>query len=65
MVVEKQCGYKTFIAPELMINNIAVFAVRADVRDLQLLHGRLHHRHGSCVVFCEDLTAEERLLHLL
>ena len=23
-VVEKQCGYKTFIAPELMINNIAV-----------------------------------------
>jgi len=25
-VVEKQCGYKTFIAPELMINNIAVFA---------------------------------------
>jgi len=24
-VVEKQSGYKTFIAPELMINNIAVF----------------------------------------
>jgi len=23
-MVEKQCGYKTFIAPELMINNIAV-----------------------------------------
>jgi len=26
--------------------------VRTDVRDLQLLHGRLHHRHGSCAVFC-------------
>jgi len=25
-VVEKQCGHKTFIALELMINNIAVFA---------------------------------------
>merc|ERR1712179_342291 len=24
--------------------------VRADVHDLQLLHGRLHHRHGSCAV---------------
>jgi len=24
--VEKQCGNKTFIAPELMISNIAVFA---------------------------------------
>jgi len=24
--VEKQCGYKTFIAPELMISNIALFA---------------------------------------
>ena len=35
--------------------------VRADERDLQLLHGRLHHRHGSCAVFCEDLTAEERM----
>jgi len=39
--------------------------VRADVRDLQLLHGRLHHRHGSCAVFCEDLTAEERMSYLL
>ena len=39
--------------------------VRADERDLQLLHGRLHHRHGSCAVFCEDLTAEERMLYLL
>ena len=25
MVVEKECGYETFIAPALMINNIAVF----------------------------------------
>jgi len=26
MVVVKQCGYETFIAPALMINNIAMFA---------------------------------------
>jgi len=39
--------------------------VRTDVLDQQLLHGCLHHRHGSCAVFCEDLTAEERMLYLL
>jgi len=26
MVVDKQCGYETFIKPALMINNIAMFA---------------------------------------
>ena len=26
MVEDKQCGYETFIAPALMINNIAMFA---------------------------------------
>ena len=26
MVVDKQCGYETFIAPALIINNIALFA---------------------------------------
>ena len=25
-MVDKQCGYETFIAPALMINNIAMFA---------------------------------------
>jgi len=39
--------------------------VHANVRDLQLLHGRLHHRHGSCAVCWEDLGAEERILDLL
>ena len=38
--------------------------VHADVRDLQLLHGRLHHRHASCAVCLEDLGAE-RTLNLL
>jgi len=36
--------------------------VRADVRDLKLLHGRLHHRHGSCAVCLEDLAAEEGMI---
>ena len=31
------------------------------VRELHLLHGCLHHRHGSCSVCCEDLAAEERI----
>ena len=40
--------------------------VPASVRDpLQLLHRRLHRRHGNCTVCYEDLAAEERMLCLM
>ena len=34
--------------------------IQGDVRDLQQLRRCLLHRHGICVVRCEDLAAEER-----
>jgi len=36
--------------------------VHVNVRDLQLVHGCLHHRHGICAVRCENLAYETNIV---